>query len=109
MLSIGTGGAAGEIDGSRHGIWTLEWYVGNCLVGALVNSNYRKVLANQPQHTVAYSFPDAGTNFKFPYTNCPWITKRSFVLAGSRGLNSGCEALVNYGSGYDGRHFCNQD
>jgi hypothetical protein len=108
MISIGTGGAAGDIDGSRHGIWTLEWYVANCLMGAFVNSNFREVPADQPQHTVAYVFPDAGTYFKFPYKDCPLITKRSFVVT-TRGLNAREEALVNYGGGYNGRHLCNSD
>lgn len=107
VISIGTGGAAGHIDGSRHGIWTLEWYVCNCLVGAFVNSNFREVPAEQPDHTVSYSFPDAGTNFQFPYKDCPLITKRSFVVAGPRGVSLGGEALVNYGSSYNGRHLSN--
>jgi hypothetical protein len=103
MLSIGPGGIAGFLDGSVHSLWTMDWFTFFGLVGSFVNSAF----SVDPHWTrcinAHYEHPEC-TPFKFPYSRCGAIQKRSFVVA-DLDIADGAEVLVDYGTAYNTRHF----
>lgn len=102
-ISIGLGGIAGEVDGTVHGIWTMDWYVFFSLVGSFVNCGYHKNHAESKPANAKYEHPEV-SSFTYPYTNCRIVTKRSYVEV-TRDVEQGEEILVDYGGFYDARHF----